>query len=225
MPSIWTRAQPPAFSKTLGLNHQEMVGRKILLEFDPASQYEKVIHDFVTEALVNVELTFVFTRRSGNIHSFLSAQKAVKFFCLTQQVNVPRELSENETLLPSNDTSLMLDALDQTLKTHPADKVSMVFDSLSDLVVSFGFEKTYNFVKYTTDLLSSPRITALFLLNQTAHDPNVSSSLRGLFSDQVSIGKDGIQAVKLPKAEVATKEIEKVPTKQYGNNAKKARGV
>ena len=195
-----------------------MVGRKILLEFDPASQYEKVIQDFVTEALANVELTFVFTRRSSNLHSFLSAQKAVKFFCLTQQVNVPRELSENERLLPSNDTSLMLDALDQTLKTHSEDKISMVFDSLSDLVLSLGFEKTYNFVKYATDMLSSPRITALFLLNQTAHDPNVSSSLRGLFSNQVSIGKAGIHAVKLQKTETAMKEIEKVPTKQDVNN-------
>jgi hypothetical protein len=195
-----------------------MVGRKILLEFDPASQYEKVIQDFVTEALANVELTFVFTRRSSNLHSFLSAQKAVKFFCLTQQVNVPRELSENERLLPSNDTSLMLDALDQTLKTHSEDKISMVFDSLSDLVLSLGFEKTYNFVKYATDMLSSPRITVLFLLNQTAHDPNVSSSLRGLFSNQVSIGKAGIHAVKLQKTEAAMKEIEKVPTKQDVNN-------
>jgi len=216
MPSIWTRAQPHAFSKTLGLNYQQLAGRKILLEFDPASHYEKVIHDFVTEALANIEPTFVFTRRSSNIHSFLSAQKAVKFFCLTQQVNVPRELSENETLLPSNDTSLMLDALDQTLKTHPDGKISMVFDSLSDLVLSFGFEKAYSFVKYAMDMISSPRITALILLNQTAHDPDVLSSLRGLFSNQLSLGKDGIHVIKLPKTEAAMLEIEKVPTKEEG---------
>jgi len=203
-PSI--RAQPHALSKTLGLNHQLMVGKKILLEFDPASHYEKVIQDFVTEALANVEPTFIFTRRGSGIHSFLSAQKAVKFLCLTQQVTVPREFSENEMLLPSNDTSLMLAALDQTLKAHPDDKISMVFDSLSDLVLSFGFEKTYNFVKYSMDMLSSPRITVLFLLNQTAHDPQVSSSLRGLFSNQVSIGKVGIQTVKLPKAETQVQE-------------------
>jgi len=193
-----------------------MVGRKILLEFDPASHYEKVIHDFVTEALSNVESTFVFTRRSSSIHSYLSVQKTVKFLCLTQQVKVPRELSENEMLLPSNDTSLMLDALDQTLKTHPDDKISIVFDSLSDLVLSFGFEKTYNFLKYSMDMLSSPRITALFLLNQTAHDPNVSSSLRGVFSNQISIEKDGIHVIKLPKTEAAMLKIETVPTKEEG---------
>jgi len=213
------------FSKTLGLNHQQMAGRKILLEFDPASHFERVIQDFVTEALANIESTFVFTRRGSIIHSFLGAQKAVKFLCLTQQVNVPRQLSENETLVPSNDQSLMLAVLDQTLKTHPDDKVSMVFDSLSDLVLSFGFEKTYNFVKYSIEILSSPRITALFLLNQTAHDLNVSSSLRGLFSHQIIIGKDGIHAIKLPKTEAAMVGIEEVHTKQEVNNAKKTGGV
>jgi len=111
--------------------------------------------------------------------------------------------------------------LDQTLKTHPDDKISIVFDSLSDLVLSFGLEKTYNFVKYAADMLSSPRITALFLLNQTAHNPNVLSSLRGLFSNQISIEKDGIHAIKLPKTETAIMTIEKVQTKQEVNNAKK----
>ena len=68
-------------------------------------------------------------------------------------------------------------------------------------------------MRYATELLVSPRITALFLLNQTAHDPKVASSLRGLFSNQVSIRKDGIEAVKLPKADVGTTETEKMHTK------------
>lgn len=104
-------------------------------------------------------------------------------------------------LLPSNDTSVMLDVFDKTLKTCPNDEINIVFDNLSDLVSSIGFEKTYNFARYATELLASPRITALFSLNPTAHDPKVSASLRGLFSNQLSMGKDGIQAVKLPKAD------------------------
>lgn len=204
------RAQPHAFSKTFGLNHPQITGRKVLLEFDPISHYENVIQDFITEALANVEPIVVFTRMGSTIYSSTLVQKSVKFFCLTQQVSVPREFSENAMLLPSNNTSLMLDAFDQTLKTHPDDKISMVFDNLSDLVLSIGFEKTYNFVRYATDLLSSPRITVLFLLNQTAHDPQISSSMRGLFSNQISIEKDGIHAIKLPKIDAAM--MEKVPT-------------
>jgi len=196
------RTQQHAFSKTLGLNHQQMAGRKILLEFDPESHYEEVIQDFATEALANVEPTVIFTRRGNAIHSSLRGQKAVKFFCLTQQVSVPKEFSENEMLLPSNDTSLMLDVFDKTLKAHPQGVVNVVFDSLSDLILSVGFEKTYRFMRYAVEMLASPRNTVLFLLNQNAHDPKVASSLRGLFSDQISFGKEGIKTVKLSKAEV-----------------------
>jgi hypothetical protein len=203
-----TRGQEHTFSKTFRLTHQQMVGRRILLEFDPASNYEKAIRDFATEALAHLEPTVIFTRRGSAIHSSLREQKAVKFFCLTQQVSAPKEFSENEMLLPSNDTSLMLDVFDKTLKAHPQGVVNVVFDSLSDLVLSVGFEKTYRFMRYAVELLASPRNTVLFLLNQNAHDPKVASGLRGLFSDQISFGKEGIQTIKLSKAA----EVGKVET-------------
>jgi len=201
-----TGVQQHAFSKTFGLNHQQMVGRRVLLEFDPASHYEKAIQNFANEALANLEPIVIFTRRGSTIHSSLREQKAVKFFCLTQQVSVPKEFSENEMLLPSNDTSLMLDVFDKTLKAHPQGVVNVVFDSLSDLVLSVGFEKTYRFMRYAVEMLASPRNTVVFLLNQNAHDPKVASSLRGLFSDQISFGKEGIQTVKLSKVEVGEVE-------------------
>jgi len=201
------RGQEPLFSKTFKLSHRQMVGRRILLEFDPASHYEQVIRDFAVEALGHLEPIVIFTRRGSAIHSSLGDEKAVKFFCLTQQVSAPKEISENEMLLPSNDTSLMLDVFDKTLKAHPQGVVNVVFDSLSDLVLSVGFEKTYRFMRYAVELLASPRNLVLFLLNQNAHDPKVTSSLRGLFSDQMSFGKEGIQTIRLSRtAEVG--EIE-----------------
>jgi hypothetical protein len=195
-----TGGQQHAFSKTFDLNHKQMVGRRILLEFDPASHYEKGIQDFATEALAHLEPIVIFTRRGSPIHSSLHEQKAVRFFCLSQQVSAPKEFSENEMLLPSNDTSLMLDVFDKTLKANPQCVVNVVFDSLSDLVLSVGFEKTYRFMRYAVEMLASPRNTVLFLLNQNAHDPKGASSLRGLFSDQISFGKDGILIIKLSKA-------------------------
>lgn len=196
------RTQPHAFSKTLGLDHQQIVGRKILFEFDPASHYEKAIQDFATEALANLEPMVIFTRRGSDIHLSLSEQKAMKFFCLTQQVSVPKEFSENEMLLPSGNTSLMLDVFDKTLKAHPQGVINVVFDSLSDMVLSVGFEKTYHFTRYAVEMLASPRTTILFLLNRSAHDPKVASSLRGLFSNQIFFSEKGMQSLKWPKAEI-----------------------
>jgi hypothetical protein len=205
--STITRGQQHVFSKTFGLNHQQMVGKRMLLEFDPASHYEKVIHGFAAEALAHLEPIVIFTRRGSAVHSSLCGQKGAKFFCLTQQVSAPKELSEDEMLLPSNDTSLVLDVFDKTLKAHPQGVVNVVFDSLSDLVLSIGFEKTYRFMRYAVELLASPRNTVLFLLNQNAHDSKVASSLRGLFSDQISFGKEGIHIIRLSKeAEVSKVE-------------------
>jgi hypothetical protein len=211
-PSIQTRFY--AFSKILGLNHRQIVGRKILLEFDPASHYEKTIRDFATEALANAEPVVVFTRRGSAIRSSLDEQKAVRFFCLTQRVSVPRELSEREILLPSSDTSLMLNVFDKMLKAHPEGVINIVFDNLSDLVLSIGFEKTYHFMRRAVEVLASPRITALFLINKFAHGPEVASSLRGLFGNQISFDKGGIQAVKLSETEVGTPRIEKISAKK-----------
>jgi hypothetical protein len=187
------------FSKTIGLSHGDLVGRKILFEFDPASAYEKAVQDFVTEALTNVEHATIFTRRGSSLHTSLGQQKTVKIFCLTQQVTAPKELSENEILLPSNNISLMLDIIDKTLKASPHDIINMIFDSLSDLVLSLGFEKTYHFTKYATEILASPRVTALFLLNASAHEPEVVQSIRSLFENQIYFGKEGIRTVKLSR--------------------------
>jgi hypothetical protein len=191
------RTQPNVFSKALGLDHQQMAGRNILFEFDPASNYEGAIQKFATEALANAEPTAIFTRRGSAIYSALREQKAAKFFCLTQQVSVPKSISENEMLLPANDTSLMLDVFNKALEALPDGNINVVFDSLSDLIMSIGFEKTYRFIRYAIEMVTSPRITVMFLLNQTAHDPQIVHGFRGLFSNQISYGKNGIQPVKL----------------------------
>lgn len=193
------------FSESLRLSHRQIAGRKILFEFDPASDYEKAIQSFATEALANAEPIEIFTCKGSAIHSALSNRKDIRFLLLTQRVSTPQvDTSTNEILLPANNTSLLLDALDKTLEAFPYGNLNVVFDSLSSLVLLIGFEKTYGFMRYAAEMLASPRVTALFLLNPTAHDQKVVSSLRDLFSNQVAYGKDGVQVVRLPETEVGT---------------------
>ncbi|MEM2972141.1 MAG: hypothetical protein QW270_06960 [Candidatus Bathyarchaeia archaeon] len=200
-----------AFSKTLKLDHKQMIGRKLLFEFDPASNYEKAITNFVAEAVANTEQIFVFTRKGSAIHSVLREHKNVKFFYLTQQLSIPKEISENELLLPSTDTSLMLGILDKTLRIYPYSVINVAFDNLSDLILSVGFDKTYSFLKYALEVLASPKTTVLFLLNKTAHDLQTTSNIRSLFSDQISYGKDGVQIIKLSPIEITMVETGVMP--------------
>lgn len=208
------------FSRNLGLDHQQMIGRKVLFEFDPASNYERAITDFVAEAVTNTEQIMVFTRKGSAVHSNLQENKNAKFFYLTQQLSVPKEISENELLLPSADTSLLLGIIDKILKVYPYKVINMVFDNLSDIVLSVGFDKAYNFIKYALEILASPNVTVLFLLNKNAHDLQILSNIRSLFSEQISYGKNGIQIIKLSKAETTMVEAGLMPLRGIPNGRK-----
>jgi hypothetical protein len=176
-----------------------MSGRKIILEFDPSSHYEKLVQDFITEALVNSEPIVVFTRKGSPVYSHIREQSAIRFFCLSRQISSPRIFSETEVHLPSDNTPLILSVFDKLLRSHPEQKINLVFDNLSDLILSVGFEKTYKFMRSATEILAPATVTAVFLLNRYAHDPGVKSSLNALFSNQISFGKSGIETIKLSK--------------------------
>jgi len=193
------------FSKALGLTHGQVVGKNILLEFDSSSDYERVVEDFVDEALANDESVAVFTSKGSAIYSALSNRDNVKFLILTQRISTPRaNASENKILLPANDSSLLLDALNKVLKAHPERNSNIVFDDLSSLILLTGFGKTYGFLRYALELLSLENATSLFLFDPRAHDVKVASGIRSLFSDQIAYGKEGLRVVKMPEPVLKT---------------------
>jgi hypothetical protein len=186
------------FSKQLGLNHKELMGRSLLLEISPISSYERVIHDFALEAAANIEPITVFTTKGSVVHSVLEKRENARFFLLTQMVSAPQANgSQEDMLLPAKNTSLLLDALDKTLRANANSSQNIIFDNLSSLVLSVGFEKTYGFVQYALELLSTKKTSALFLFSSSAHDSKITSSLRSLFHDQISYGENRLEVTKL----------------------------
>ncbi len=188
------------FSKRIGVNHGYVVGRSLLLEFDPASNYEEAVQDFVLEASANAESVIVFTSKGGTLHTLLSRQENVKFLLLTNLASGPKNGRHSEgVLVPANNTSLLLDALNRAVKSHPDGNFNLVFDNLTSLILQVGFEKTYNFVRYALEILSSINVTSIFLFNPSAHDPKIASSLKSLFSSQIAFEKGGLEIIKLPE--------------------------
>jgi len=172
-----------AFSKQIGISHQGLLGRKILMEFDPISDYERTVGDFAKEALANLEPTYIFTSSNSTVHQSLAEQRTIKFFLMSISASTPKTMAENEIVLPAQSTSLILDSLNKILETHTSANVFLVFDNLSELLMSVGFDSVYKFLIYAMDILFSEKITALFLLNPSAHEPTVVSRIRGLFSN------------------------------------------
>lgn len=75
--------------------------------------------------------------------------------------------------------------------------LSMVIDSLTDLALGensadSAYKGMYKFVQSAIERLDEPRITAVFLLNPSAHDPKDIASVRGVFSNQLVYDKGGV---------------------------------
>jgi hypothetical protein len=184
------------FSSSIRLDHERLIGRRILLDFDPASDYEKVVDSLVKESIANVEPIFVFTSTTSPIHTHLAEQPTIKFFLTSISTSTPKSTSENEVLLPAKSMPLILDALNKVLETYADANVCFVFDILSELLTTIGREKTFIFLRHALDMLSSKKITSLFLLNTSAHQTEVVSHLRNLFSNQLVYDKNGLEIMK-----------------------------
>ena len=182
-----------SFSGSIGLDHKGLIGRKILLEFDPASDYEKVVDHLAKENMANVEPIFVFTSSTSPTHTYLAKQPAIKFFLTSISTSIPKSVGENEVLLPAKNASLILDTLSKVLESYSDANVCFVFDILSELLISIGKERTFTFLRHALDMLSSKNITSLFLLNTGAHELEVVSRVRTLFPNLLAYKKDGLE--------------------------------
>jgi hypothetical protein len=169
------------FSQTVGLSHDEIAGRKLLLEFDPQGDFEQVFKSLLTETASNFERTVLFTRNDSPLYSLVERQPAAKIFVMTSRVSYPKMQSENLFLLPTYDTSLLLDALNKTIEAYTGSSFTIIFDNISHLVFTLGPERTYSLVRQALELMISDKITAIFSMNSKAHDQKIMSTFESMF--------------------------------------------
>lgn len=162
------------FSKQLGIERERLKGEKILFEYDPSIHYQRIVRDFVMESASNGETPIVLTQSGSRLAQTLQGDGVVELI----------ELNPN----------VMLSSI---VQKHPDVPLSITYDNLTDLALSMDFQAAYGLARNALRLLDAPRMTALFLLNTSAHEPKEVSVLRGLFSSQVIYGKEGITSVKL----------------------------
>jgi CheY-like chemotaxis protein len=162
------------FSGQLGIEHGQLRGKKLLFEFDPSTPYERLVRDYVLECAYHGEVAVVLTKEGGAVRQAVEGEKGVEAVDITP--------------------NLMLSPI---LDEHRDMPLSLVYDSLTDLALSTDMKTAYGFARNSIELLSKPTATAIFLLNPSAHDPKDTSSLRGLFSNQATYGKQGITNVRI----------------------------
>jgi hypothetical protein len=172
--TIQEQPRKAGFSGQIGMDHSALVGRKILFEFDPSMSYQTVLRAFALECASNKEEVLVLTPHGSVIEQAFSADDRVKIIHLTHD--------------------LMLSTI---LDDHQVRPLNIVYDSLTDIALSSDSRTSYKFALNALQQLSDTKITAIFLLNPSAHEPKDVNSLRGLFSNQIIHGKEGIRSLKL----------------------------
>jgi hypothetical protein len=173
------------FSSTVGLSHEEITGKKLLLEFDPQSDHDGILKSVLGESASHFERTVVFTRKGRPVYSLAQRQPGAKVFVLTSRVSYPKVENENLVLLPSYDTSLILDALNKTIEAYAGSSFTIIFDSITHFVFTLGPERTYSLVRQALELMISNKITAIFAMNSKAHDQKTMSSFENMFDLEI----------------------------------------
>jgi hypothetical protein len=88
-------------------------------------------------------------------------------------------------LLPTYDTSLLLDALNKTIEAYSGSSFTIIFDNISHFVFTLGPERTYSLVRQALELMTSDKITAIFSMNSKAHEQKITSTFENMFDIEI----------------------------------------
>jgi hypothetical protein len=188
--------QQDSFSKLLNTNHQALSRSRILLEYDPTSNYEDAVQKFAREFQANVEPIAIFTSMGSPTFRQFRGQHNLRLFTFSTKTSTPSKLSEEHVLLPERDTSLLLDAVDKLLQANHGRLVGMVFDVFTDLILFQGFEKGYGVLSSVVEMSESESASTLVLINYAALDERSLNGVRGLFRSQAKYDMEGFRMVR-----------------------------
>lgn len=173
-----------------------LAGKKLLYEVDPRVSYDATLRKTLEELARTGYAVFVFTPKASPLHGALSGSVGLKFFLTTSGVSYMKVTDNTtEVLLPQSDTAIFLDVVDKTLQSRKGGVV-FLFDSVSELLLMSGVEKTYKFLKQFLELLHESRSTGLFLFIAGAHEPKDVNLLKAIFPNQLVEDQTGARLVK-----------------------------
>jgi hypothetical protein len=192
--------QQDSFSRLLNAKHQALSKSRILLEYDPTSNYEDAVQKFAREFQANVEPIAIFTSMGSPTFRQFRGQHNLRMFTFSTKTSTPSKVSDEHVLLPERDTSLLLDAVDKLLQANHGRLVGMVFDVFTDLILFQGFEKGYGVLSSVVEMSESELASILVLINFTALDERSLNGIRGLFRSQAKYDMNGFRVVRTQNA-------------------------
>lgn len=125
------------------------------------------------------------TRAGSNLHRkvYQSGRKDVEVYLLSLSTMAPITKSDEGLVVISfTNTTLIAEAIRRSLQENPSPLV-VVFDNLTALINTVGFEKTHAFINTVLEI-AQPYQNAriVFLVNKKAHPPNELQSIANMFN-------------------------------------------
>ncbi len=189
------------FSTLVNLDHPRIEGSKILLEYSSNSNFEDLVKKFFDEGIANAEMCTLFTSKSSKLYRALKGKRMLRIVAASSLVSAPDESPDGEIQIPDKELGLVTSLVTDFYEHNKSVALSLVFDSITELIRGERWEQVYSGIKQLIELLSPSTITAIFLVNTETTEPRFLGALRGLFSVQMKLGEVGSQALRVVKAE------------------------
>jgi hypothetical protein len=164
-----------------GQSLEENAGKAILLEFTTPSHLQLVLRRLTIEALAKGYETAVFTRKGSVVEEKLTPLD-VKYMYLT--LTRRSEIEANKAHVSIKDPSEVLAALTELNLSNTS---LIIFDNLTDLILTTGFDKAYIFLRHVVEIAAETKATILLGLNAEAHNKQEVAALESLSNLTVNL--------------------------------------
>ncbi|MGC8832147.1 MAG: hypothetical protein ACP5PQ_06170 [Thermoproteota archaeon] len=169
-----------AFSEAFGLTHDRLTRRKILFEYNPKYLYEPYVAKAVREIYANTERCILLLRPASGIIPQIPVVENVKLIPVVTMGAKPGES------VSFDDVTQMINAINRSLDSEMH---TWIILDISDMILSTSMEQAYAFARHAIELVSAKDGSAIFMLNEPAHDLSVKTAFEGLFSTILEVAE------------------------------------
>jgi hypothetical protein len=185
-------------------------GDSLLLEVDPSQDYWSHLLALVEDQAKRSSHVSVFTWRGSPVYPVLPRNQMVSIHVMAPEPAGSHPLAPGESAVPSNDAAALLQALRQDSapkggaleeekdqgekkKMEGARTGLVVFESVSELVVSLGNESALRFLRKATSSLKADGRRSLFVLKRGYHDERGMRMIKSVFAARIVHDERGLR--------------------------------
>jgi predicted transcriptional regulator len=172
-----------------------LTGKHILLEVDPSRNYELAVTRIVDDFVSKGQAAYLFSWKGSPIYENLLGRDDLNFCTMESGVSFRKE-GKKEVIIPENDHAVLLDEFSRATKSGLDAGALIIFDSISDLIMSESLPNAYRVLMGINGLASGTGTTTVSILRQHAHDEKVESVIKGIYACHLLYGQSGLQLIR-----------------------------